>query len=316
MAVDREALRDWHRLFGLLLTDFFTGSPFIVEIERDLSEQQQFLDVVVLRRGRGRFVGRLPDGLDGLVEHNLITFKSHHESLDAWAMKELVGHYVAYRKLVSPSPSALLSEDRFRLHAVSARFPHNLSGQAPWQQRQAGVYHCQWGTDVVRVIVAGELSKDPHNSPLHLFSASPELVGFGQGAYRRRSKTTSELLGRLFKRFQAEGFAMSYTMADFKRDLVKERYEKLTPEERLEFFQSLPEEERRDFLQSLPVKERLAGLPLEERLAGLSAEQIGQYLDRLTAERLAGLSTEQIRQYLDRLDSGRPAKSPKPRPKK
>ena len=28
MAVEREALRDWHRLFGLLLTDFFTGSPF------------------------------------------------------------------------------------------------------------------------------------------------------------------------------------------------------------------------------------------------------------------------------------------------
>jgi hypothetical protein len=24
----REALRDWHRLFGLLLTDFFTRSPF------------------------------------------------------------------------------------------------------------------------------------------------------------------------------------------------------------------------------------------------------------------------------------------------
>jgi hypothetical protein len=39
MAVEREALRDWHRLFGLLLTDFFTGSPFTVEVERDLSAQ-------------------------------------------------------------------------------------------------------------------------------------------------------------------------------------------------------------------------------------------------------------------------------------
>jgi hypothetical protein len=26
MAVEREDLRDWHRLFGLLLTDFFTSS--------------------------------------------------------------------------------------------------------------------------------------------------------------------------------------------------------------------------------------------------------------------------------------------------
>ena len=41
MAVDRETLRDWHRLFGLLLIDFFTGSPFVVEVERDLSQQQQ-----------------------------------------------------------------------------------------------------------------------------------------------------------------------------------------------------------------------------------------------------------------------------------
>src|SRR5437660_10891082 len=100
MAGERDALRDWHRLFGLLLTDYFTNSPFIVEIERDLSQQQQLLDVVILRRGRGRFNGRLPDGLDDLTAHNLITFKSFHEALDAWALKELIGHYVAYRKLV------------------------------------------------------------------------------------------------------------------------------------------------------------------------------------------------------------------------
>src|SRR5256714_14636342 len=111
MAVKREALRDWHRLFGLLLTDFFTGSPFTVEVERDLSQQQQLLDVVVVRRGRGRFAGRLPAGLEGLAAHNLVSFKSHREALDGWAMKELVGHYVAYRKLVSPSPSDLLPED-------------------------------------------------------------------------------------------------------------------------------------------------------------------------------------------------------------
>src|SRR5947199_4228510 len=120
MAGEREALRDWHRLFGLLLTDFFAGSPFTVEVERDLSQQQQFLDVVILRRGRGRFAGRLPDGLDDLAEHNLISFKSHHEGLDAWAIKELVGHYVAYRKLASPSPSRLLPEGQFRLYAVCA----------------------------------------------------------------------------------------------------------------------------------------------------------------------------------------------------
>ncbi len=256
MAVERETLRDWHRLFGLLLTDFFTGSPFIVEIERDLSQQQQFLDVIILRRGRGRFSDRLPDGLDGLAAHNLITFKSHHEALDAWAIKELVGHYVAYRKLASPSLSRLLPEDHFRLYAVCARFPHNLSGQAPWQSRNAGVYDCQWCTDVVRVVVAGELPREAHNAPLHLFSASPELAGFGRRAYQQRSEHTSRMLQQLFQRYEGEDLIMPYTWADFERDYFKEN---LTPEE------------RRAVLESLP---------LEERLAGLSAEQIQQYLKR------------------------------------
>ncbi|MGH7174558.1 MAG: hypothetical protein ACRELG_30185 [Gemmataceae bacterium] len=67
MADEREVFRDWHRLFGLLLTDFFTGSPFVVEVERDLSQQQQLLDVVIVRRGRGRFAGTLPDGLGDLA---------------------------------------------------------------------------------------------------------------------------------------------------------------------------------------------------------------------------------------------------------
>lgn len=69
MAGEQDALHDWHRLFGLLLTDFFTGSPFLVEVERDMSEQQQLLDVVIVRCGRGRFTERLPDGLENLAAH-------------------------------------------------------------------------------------------------------------------------------------------------------------------------------------------------------------------------------------------------------
>src|SRR6201996_3885199 len=164
MESQQPALRDWHRLFGLLLTDFFTGSPFVVEVERDLSVQQQLLDVVIVRRGPGRIFERLPDGLEDLRTHNLITFKSHRETLDGWAMKELVGHYVAYRKLVSPSPSELLGEDQFRLYVVTAPYPQNLSGQVPWQRVQAGVYDCRWGTDTIRVVVAGELPREPHNA--------------------------------------------------------------------------------------------------------------------------------------------------------
>ena len=228
--------------------------------------QQQLLDVTIVRRGRGRFGGRLPDGLEDLRPHNLLTFKSHHEALDGWAMKELTGADVAYRKLVSPSPSRLLPGDQFGLYAVAARFPHNLAGQVPWQRLQAGVYDCRWGTDTVRVIVAGELPREAHNAPLHLFSASPELVGFGSAAYRQRSEQTSRLLEQLFERLQGEGFAMAYTMEDFNRQYIKEHFAQLTPEE------------QREVLQSLPP---------EELLGVLSPEQIRQYLARLSTERPA-----------------------------
>jgi len=75
-------------------------------------------------------------------------------------------------------------QDPFRLYAVCARFLQ-LAGQVPWQERLPGVYDCWWGTDVVRVVVAGLLARETHNAPLHLFSASPEVVGFGWAAYRR-----------------------------------------------------------------------------------------------------------------------------------
>jgi hypothetical protein len=260
MAGEREALRDWHRLFGLLLTDFFAGSPFVVEVERDLSQQQQMLDVVIVRRERGRFAGRLPDGLEDLADHNLITFKSLREALDDWAIRELIGAYVAYRKFVSPSPSDLLPPERFRLYAVCARFPHNLAALVPWQDREAGVYDCWWGLDTVRVIVAGQLPREAHNAPLHLFSASPELVGFAGGAYRRRSDQTSRLLGELFDNLRSEGFAVSFTMEDFNRQYIQKHFARLTPEEQEQVLRSVPP---------------------ERRLAGLSEEQIRQYLERL-----------------------------------
>jgi hypothetical protein len=83
------------------------------------------------------------------------------------------------------------------------------------------------------------------------------------------------LLGQLFEGLRAEGFAMSYTMEDFKRDYLKEHLAKLTPQEQ---------------------EEVLRALPPEQRLAALSEEQM-----------------EQVRQYLDRLTAGRPAAPRKPK---
>jgi hypothetical protein len=150
--------------------------------------------------------------------------------------------------------------------------------------------------------VAGELPREAHNAPLHLFSASPKLIGFGQGAYRRRSVKTSMLLEQLFDSLQGEGFTMSFTWKDFEREYFKKHFPKLTPQEREEVLRTVPPEER---LAGLPPEARLAGLPPEARLAGLPPEA-----------RLEGLSVEQIRQYLDQLATGHKPPPRKPRRKK
>jgi hypothetical protein len=261
---------NWRRLFGLLLTDYFAGSPFDVELEKDLSAKRQFLDVVILRKRPGRFTRTLPDGFDPLAPHNLLTFKSFQESLDDWALKELTGHYVNYRKQVSPSTNTLLPETDFRLYAVCSRHPQKLAAHVDWRTVQAGVYDCRRGSDVIRVIVAHELARSENNALLHLLSASPDQVSYGVVHYRQRSADTSTVINQLFEGYAQEGLAMPYTMSDFRRDYVKEHLKDLTPKERLE---------------GVSVKEVLQYFSPEELLQGLTAEQIQELLRRHTDRR-------------------------------
>ena len=213
MARDRDVLRDWHRLFGLLLTDFFTGSSFIVEVERDLSEQQQFLDVVILRRGRGRFAGRLPDGLDDLTEHNLITFKSHHEALDAWAMKELIGHYVAYRKLVSRSPSRLVARRSFPAVCGVRRGSRTICrlrcrGRSGRRGCMIADGAWTWCASLWRGNCRGR------NTTPRCTCSAPCRSWWASAAVRTGGvpSNTSAMLEQLLEKFREEGFTMSFTM--------------------------------------------------------------------------------------------------------
>jgi len=264
---------DWHRMFGLLLTDFFTDSPFVVDLEKDLSIKKQLLDVVILRKGPGKFAGRLPDGLDNLATHNLITFKSHQEALDDWALKELTGHYVNYRKQVSPSFKKLLPEEEFRLYAVSSRFPRELAGATEWKLLQKGVFEYRRGSDLIRVVVLGQVPDLEHNAVLHLLSALPDKIRYGVSQYRQRSSETSSLLDQLFEGYQQEGVTMPYTMEDFRREYMEDRFEELTPEARLKLFEKLAPQEQQKLLKNL-----INNLPIQVRLKGLSPEEIEGYL--------------------------------------
>src|SRR6266545_971966 len=121
--------RPLHRLFELSWIDHFQGTPLSAEPEMDLSRKQQFLDLVLIRKGPGPIPRPLPDGFADLATHNLVTFKSHQEALDCWALWELIGHFVNYRKQASPSLQELLPVSDLRLFAVCARYPHNLTQQ-------------------------------------------------------------------------------------------------------------------------------------------------------------------------------------------
>jgi len=258
-------MTNWHRLFGLLLSDFFTGSPFVVDLEKDLSMMKQLLDVVIVRKGPGEFAGSLPDGFDKLAPHNLITFKSHHEALDDWALKELTGHYVNYRKQVSPSRQPMLPEEQFRLYAVCSNYPRKLASAVPWQTLQPGVFECRRGTDSICVVVADHLPQTENNALLHLLSASPDQIRYGVDHCQQHSTETSTLINRLFEGYQKEGLPVSYTMADFRRDYVKEHLKDLTVQERLE---------------DLTLEERLAGVSKDELLTIFSPDELEHYLER------------------------------------
>ena len=264
-------IRPLHRLFGLSWIDFFQGTSIDVETELDLSQKQQFLDLVLIRRDAGPLPRPLPDGFEELAAHNLVTFKSHQEALDDWALWELVGHFVNYRKQASPSLQDLLPLTDFRLFAVCARYPHNLAQQIALMPLREGVYEVQGFALLIRVIVVHQLALQEHNAMLHLFSAREELLRYGRDHYRPQSRDTSTMLYELFQAYNEE-----FTMSDKLKEFVRQSIDKLLA--------SLPAEELRN---RLPVEERLKGLPVEERLKGLSAEEVIRGLPPETLEALA-----------------------------
>ncbi len=269
----------WHRLFGLSWIDFFHGLPVTVEVEKDLSLKQQWLDVVIIRKDAAPLSCRLPDGFEELAPHNLITFKSYQEALDGWTLHELCGHYVNYRKQVSPSMQSLLPENHFRLFAVSVRYPQKLAQQMTLTPLAPGVYEASHFTGRLRIVVVHQLPRAEHNAMLHLFSAQADLVEYGTEHYQSRSGETTSLLRQLYERHRREGMPMPYTM----EDLVRETIDELVKTHPDEIARKLPPEKR---LEGLTPEKRLEGLTPEKRLEGLSADELIEGISRETLEAL------------------------------
>ncbi len=301
-----DTIRQWHRLFGIALTDLFSGTPWLVELEKELAVKRQLLDVVIIAQAEDRAGAapmerdlELPDGFDDLRHHNLLTFKSQHEALDGWALDELIGHYVSYRKLVSPN-DRLLPEADFGLYAVSVRLPDALTRQdqlrpTAWR----GVFDIPWRTRHMRLVVLNEIAQHPRNAALELFSTRLDRVRRAFGSHRFRSQDTKALLYKLFLGKSLELPEMAYTMQDFIREVHQEILQRLTPEERQEALQRMTPEERREMLQRLTPEER------RDMLQRLTPEERQEALQRLTPEErqevLLRLAPEERQEVLQRL---------------
>ncbi len=269
-------LTGWHRLFGMTLTDFFTETGYTVELEKDLSLKKQILDVVIIEKTEENPPDELPDGLENLGKHNLLSYKSMRESFTDWTADELIGHFVNYRKQVSPSLKKLLPKEDFRLYAVSTKYPAKLAAEVPLKPVKTGVYDLRWGIRDIRVIVTAQIEKEEKNALWLMFSAVEESVRYGLSRYRGKLEEMSITIYDLFTTYQTEGIiAMPYTLEDYRRDIKERALKMMTPEDVIKAFS--PEE----LLKNIPAKERLRGLRAEDVFKKFSAEEIEAYLKKM-----------------------------------
>ena len=264
----------WHRLFGLALQDYLLNTAYEVEMELDLARKRQILDILIIRR---RDADAEPlrepcDGLEGLRTHNLVTYKSDHESLTPWTIKELVGHFVNYRKAYAPN----VPEKAIGLYAITTRYPRKLLQSCATVEVHQGVYQLAFLDQFVTLIVLKCVAAESRNALWELFSFDAERIREGI-VYQWRDSEHVSILHEIYSKYSEQGFCMGYSFDDLRRDVALSVLPTLPPEERL---RGLPPEER---LRGLPPEERLRGLLPEELLHGLSAEQRRQ-LKELLAE--------------------------------
>ncbi len=272
----------WHRLFGLLLMDYLSNRGFRVELEKDLSLKRQYLDVVIVEReDEEADLTGICDGFDNLASHNLLSYKSRRQSLNAWALEELIGHYVNYRKILGRSRKR---GDEIRLYAVSTRRPEGLLSMTGAAEVKPGVWDLRVLSRDIRIIVLSGLPLAQRNAVLAFFTFDAQKVRFALDHYQWQMEDGSTVINQLLEKYSLEGIAMPYTMEEFRKEYVKAHLGELDPEEILARFE--PE----DRLKGLAPEDRLKGLDPEDRLKGLDPE-----------DRLKGLDPEEIEAYLKKL---------------
>ncbi len=268
----------WHRLFGLLLMDYLTPRGFSVELEKDLSLKRQYLDVVAVEQAEGQpDLNGICDGFDNLGRHNLLSYKSLHQPLNAWALEELIGHYVNYRKVLGRKK--VRARD-IRLYAVCTRHPGQLLKLINAKRITPSVWEASVVSRTVRILVLSTMTLEQRNAMLAFFTFDSEKVRYALNHYTWQQDDGSTVINQLLDQYALEGIGMPYTMEQFRKDYLRAHINELPPEEVLARYD--PEER----LKGLEPEERLKGLEPEERLKGLEPHVIEAYLEMLKNDRL------------------------------
>ncbi|MCI0693482.1 hypothetical protein L0337_15930 [candidate division KSB1 bacterium] len=194
-----------------------------------------------------------------------MTYKSIQQALDAWTLDELIGHYVNYRKQISPSFEKLLPVEDFGLYAVSTRHPEKLEKEVALELVKEGVYDLHWGSRQIRLIVLSEVPQVERNALWLLFSGIVEKVQYGASHYELRQPNLSTVFNNLFAFYNLEGIAMPYTVEDYTREAKEELLSDLAPKQR----------------------QRLEGLPLIQILNRVRLKKL--FLDQLAPHELLAM---------------------------
>ncbi|KOR33080.1 hypothetical protein TI05_03250 [Achromatium sp. WMS3] len=169
----------WHFLLGTTLDYKFGGSGAVVKSEIETTATRQLLDFAIGNLKHYAKHHRVLDGLNPNADHNIVTYKSHHETLDVNAINEHIGYYVGYKKGIEKLTDKDHSQDSYHLVAVCTRYPEILAQQAgsKWSKLQDGLYRLDLLIKII-VVVTSQVEIAPHNSSWLLFSHDKERVEY------------------------------------------------------------------------------------------------------------------------------------------
>lgn len=237
----------WCRWFGLLLEDFFTGTAYGVRLEEELSLKRQFLDVLILRWGDGPEPESLPDGLEGLGEHNLVTSSPRQ---NPWTR----GRWTSCSGTTSTTTSNSGSRT---LMPWSQRSGSTRSAPPPAQPVPTG----DGGTKKRGYVrhslrhapgAAGRAARHPgrpHNVPWQIFSDESRCVESGLQCYDWHQEEARSLINQFAQHYHFEGALMASRCT------------------------TLPSTSRRNTSTNCPPEVLRNALPPEERLKGLTPKK-------------------------------------------